>query len=403
MWSAMVRSLAAVVLALMVSAAAIAGDRGRRALVEPTSPEQIVAIAQSHGARVLRQLRGTGYFVVEAEDNRDSATLVQGLAADSRVQSAEPSTWVTIPEIRGDQLAFAFDVSADPMGYTNQQAFSQVRLPGAHQWATGRGTVVAVLDTGVNVFHPDLAGRCLPGYNALNPALPPLDLPDGPDAEVSIMGIPNAGVGHGTMVAGVISVVAPDTMILPVKVLAADGSGTVEDVVEGILWAVQAGADVINMSFGSPGTSEVVEKAVKAARRAGVVVVASAGNDNNDIPHIPAAYNSVISVSSVESDNVKSSYASYGTTVDLVAPGTGIRSTYWDGGYASWSGTSFAAPFVSGAAALLRELMPQVSPRRIAVVLGQTATSVDSWNPDYAGLLGNGLLNIRKAVRRADD
>lgn len=401
-WTPVMTRMAVLVLALGLSASVYAAGHGRsRVLVEPRTPGQIAAIAADHGAQVIRSVRDTGYYVIES-DNEDPDVILRGLAADGRVKAAEPSSWVTIPEIRGDQLAFAFDIGPDPGGYVNQDAYLQVKLPGAHDHATGEDVVVAVLDTGVNVNHPDLAGRCVPGYNAINPEAAPDDLPAGPDAEVSVMGFPNAGAGHGTMVAGIIAVVAPDAMIMPVKVLAADGSGTVEDVVEGIVWAVQAGANVINMSFGAPGSSEAVERAVRFARRAGVVVVASAGNDNNDIPHIPAAYRGVISVSSVESDNVKSSYASFGSTVDLVAPGTGIRSTYWDGGYATWSGTSFAAPFVSGAAALLRELRPECGARLIGGILGRTATSVDEWNPDYQGLLGDGLLNIRKAVRVAD-
>ncbi len=396
------RKLLAVMLAVWLCASAYAAGRSRnRVLVEPTAPSHVAAIAADHGARVLRAVRDTGYFVLDVGEQ--DAELVSGsLRADSRVGSAEPSTWVTIPEIRGDQLAFAFDIGPDPLGYVNQSAYDQVRLQGAHAFATGRNVVVAVLDTGVNANHPDLVGHCVPGFNAINPQLPPDDLPGGPDAEISIMGIADAGVGHGTMVAGLIAVVAPDALIMPVKVLAADGSGTVEDVVEGIVWAVRAGANVINMSFGSPGSSEAVKRAVKFARRAGVVVVASAGNDNNDIPHIPAAYKGVISVSSVEEDNTKSPYASFGSTVDLVAPGTGIRSTYWNGGYATWSGTSFATPFVSGAAALVRELRPQGGSNPIGIILGRTATSVDEWNPDYIGLLGDGLLNIRKAVRNAD-
>mgnify|MGYP005847046129 CR=1 FL=1 len=396
------RAMVVLTLALGLCVAANAAGRGRdRVLVEPKSPNLIGQIAADCGGRVVRSVGDTGFFLVEAE-GLDQERMLQWLNADSRVGSAEPSSWVTIPEIRGDQLAFAFDVGPDPLGYVNQFAYRQVRLGGVHEVATGRGVVVAVLDTGVNVNHPDLQGHCVPGYNAINPELPPDDLPSGPGGEVSVLGIPDAGAGHGTMIAGLIAVVAPEAVIMPVKVLASDGTGTVEDVIEGILWAVRAGADVINMSFGSPGSSEAVKRAIKFAQRAGVIVVASAGNDNNDIPHIPAAYKGVISVSSVECDNTKSPYASYGSTIDLVAPGTGIRSTYWDGGYATWSGTSFAAPFVSGAAALLRELQPEVSANRIGVILKQTATPVDEWNPDYAGLLGDGLLHIRKAVRRAE-
>lgn len=394
--------VAVAALAALPCVASGAGRGGPRALVAPRSPGEILAIAAQHDAEIVRQIGDSGYFVLRAAPNRDADEFLRRLLADRRVDAVEPSRWVTVPEIRGDQLMFAFDVGPDPAGYVNQLAYSQVNLGGAHAVATGRGVTVAVLDTGVNAAHPDLAGRCVPGYNAINPLLPPDDVPDPPDAEISVMGIAGAGVGHGTMIAGLIAVVAPECSIMPVKVLSGDGTGTVEDVVEGIVWAVRSGAQVLSISFGTPGVSEAIERAIKFARRSGVVVVASAGNDNNDIPHIPAALKGVISVSSVEEDNVKSPYASYGSSVDLVAPGSGIRSTFWDGGYATWSGTSFAVPFVSGAAALLRELAPHGNAKRIEVILGRTATCVDDVNPDYAGLLGDGLLNIRKAVRSAD-
>jgi len=393
----------AVALTMCIASEASAAGRWRiRALVRPHIQEQIAAIAADCQAEVVSRVGDGGYFVLRTAVERDTDKFLRTLASDGRVACAEPNALVTIPEIRGYQLAFAFDASMDPLGYTNQFAFRQVRLGDAHSFATGRRVKVAILDTGVNVDHPDLVGHCVRGYNALDPSMPPDDLPAPSDAEISVMGIRDAGVGHGTMVAGIVAIVAPDARIAPVKVLAADGSGTVADVVEGIYWAIRHGADVINMSFGAPASSDAVEDAVKDARRAGIVVVASAGNDNTDIPHCPAALKGVISVSSVECDNIKSPYASFGTTVDLVAPGSGIRSTFWDGGYATWNGTSFAAPFVTGAAALLRELESDCGPARIGTLLGKTATSVEDANPDYLGWLGDGLLNIRKAVRRAD-
>ena len=129
------------------------------------------------------------------------------------------------------------------------------------------------------------------------------------------------------------------------------------------------------------------------------MLVASAGNSGTDLAQCPAALPGVISVTSVEADNTKSVWASYGSTVSLVAPGSGIRSTYWTGGYATGSGTSFATPFVSDAAALVCSTCPASSSDAIANRLKTTATSVDSVNPAYAGLLGSGLLNIQQAVQ----
>jgi subtilisin family serine protease len=390
------------VLAGMVPQAALAdgGDLGR-VLLRPRVVSEVLAIANDHGAQVLRLVGEDGYFSVRPVRGQDVLALVRSLKQDERVGSAEPVGWVTIPEIRGDQLAFAFDVGPDPGDYWNQYAWQQVRLGDAHDTAQGRGIRIAVLDTGC-ADHPDLQGRVLPGYNAIEPSQPPLDVPAPPEADISVMGIRDAGAGHGTMVCGVIAVGAPRAKIIPVKVLSADGTGTVEDVVEGIYWAIRHGADIISMSFGSPVGSEAVEDAIRAARRAGIVLVASAGNDSTDVPHTPASLAGVLSVSAVESDNAKSPYASFGKSVDIVAPGSGIRSTFWDGGYATWSGTSFAVPFVTAAAALVMELQEHAGPARITNILKGTATSVDEQNPGYIGMLGDGLLDIARAVRRAD-
>jgi subtilisin family serine protease len=378
------------------------GDPHCRFVVRPHHETDAGAIASDHGASVLRRLGDDGYWLLRIESS-DGDGVLNALSSDRRVAEAAPDGIVTIPEIRGDQLAFAFDVGPDPMGYTNQYAFEQVNLGWSHLLARGRGVCVAVLDTGVNTNHPDLVGHCVPGYDAIEPGAPPTDAPGTPGADVSIFGVADAGAGHGTMIAGIIAIIAPRAHIMPVRVLAADGTGSEADVIEGIHWAVRNGADVINMSFGSPSSSPAVEAAIKAARRAGVVLVASAGNEGNDLPHCPASLKGVLSVASVEADNTKAVYSSYGPSVALVSPGTGIRSTYWNGGYATWSGTSFSAAFVSGAAALLCEEIRHHRNVKVGKVLAKTATSVDDVNPDFAGLLGAGLLNTEKAVRRTDD
>jgi len=378
------------------------GDPRCRFMVRPHNESDAEAIAADHGAHFLRRVGDDGYWLLRIETG-DSGSVLRALSADPRVAEAAPDGIVTIPEIRGDQLAFAFDAGPDPMGYANQFAFEQVNLGWSHWFAKGRGVRVAVLDTGVNADHPDLLGHCVPGFDAIEPGGPADDLPAAPEGEVSIFGVADAGTGHGTMIAGIIAIMAPRARIVPVRVLSADGTGTEADVVEGIYWAIRHGADVINMSFGSPSSSPAIEAAIKAARRAGVVLVASAGNEGNDLPHCPASLHGVLSVASVEADNTKSAYSSYGPSVALVSPGTGIRSTYWDGGYATWSGTSFSAAFVSGAAALLCEVMPGNRDAKAGKVLTKTATSVDDVNPDFAGLLGAGLLNTEKAVRKVAD
>jgi len=416
----------AVILAVCLAGAAWSqaanaqGGRRHTFIVTPRHGADIAAIAARHGGRVVRGFAEDGTWVLEIRTSNPEQTR-QSLESDSLIFEAESDGGVGTPETPPDpssqlnfsfdtppppppdedpnsQLNFAFDIGPDPMGYQNQYALQQVNLGNAHALATGRGVRVAILDTGVNPLHPDLVGHCVWGYTAIDPSQPPLDVPE-PDEDGNIP--PQPGVGHGTMIAGIVALVAPEAQIVPVKVLNAYGLGRESDVIEGIYWAIRHGVRVMNMSFSTSGRSKAFERAIWRARLAGIAMVASAGNGGNDEPRYPAALKSVLSVASVEADNTVSPWTSYGETVDLVCPGSGIRSTFWNCEYATWNGTSFAAAFATGAATLIRDVRPLSPVRQVYKFLTKTATSVDDVNPDYEGLLGSGLLNIENAVEKA--
>jgi subtilisin family serine protease len=200
------------------------------------------------------------------------------------------------------------------------------------------------------------------------------------------------------MVAGIIARVAPEAKILPVRVLSADGSGSVFDAVRGLRWARTRGAQVVNLSFGVATRSAILQDAVEEALRDGVVIVAAAGNAGLELPEYPAALRNVVAVASVEADGTRSAYSNFGAHISLCAPGTGITSTFVNGEFATWSGTSFSAPLVSGAAALLRSARPGMPNGSVAALLRKTARSVDAANPGLAGKLGRGVLDIDGAV-----
>ncbi|MDD5209529.1 MAG: S8 family peptidase [Elusimicrobiales bacterium] len=212
-------------------------------------------------------------------------------------------------------------------------------------WARtkGKGARVAVLDTGADCAHPDLAPNCTFGYNTLNPGAVPFD--DG---------------GHGTHVAGIIAGalnwngmvgVAPEATILPVKVLNSSGTGKVSQIIDGLGWAVQQRVDIINMSLGAPKYSDAQSKAVKAAREAGILVVSAAGNDAGPVNY-PAAYEDSLAVASMDFSNKIAGSSSRGPEIDFIAPGVKIFSSYPGGKFMVMSGTSQAAPHISGLAAL---------------------------------------------------
>ncbi len=210
------------------------------------------------------------------------------------------------------------------------------------------GVVVAVLDTGVDGSHPDLAGRVLQGFDVMSGR-------PGGDRD------PN---GHGTHVAGIVAAVAGNGIgvegfasgvrILPVRVLGANGYGDDADLAEGIIWAADNGADIINMSVGGAEDMELLRSAVRYASGRGVLLVASAGNEAlwGNQPSFPAALPEVVAVGAVGQRDVRAMFSNTGPYVELMAPGSSIVSTWPGGRYLYSSGTSMAAPFVSAAAAL---------------------------------------------------
>lgn len=234
------------------------------------------------------------------------------------------------------------DSKPDPL---RPQQWGLDRIGAKPGMPSGDGVVVAVVDTGVDGTHPDLEGRVLEG----------VDLVEGGDGRVD----PN---GHGTHIAGIIAAVAdngigvegvtPGAYILPVRVLGPDGVGDHATIAEGVVWAVDRGADVINLSLGGPESSEALEYAVSYAVERGVAVVAAAGNDGPGSQEVyPAAYPGVVGVAASSFDDSPTLFSSTGPWVDLAAPGLGIVSTLPGGGYGWLSGSSQAAAFVSGAAA----------------------------------------------------
>jgi subtilisin family serine protease len=242
----------------------------------------------------------------------------------------------------------------DDAVYRQQPAAREMDLSDAHLVSQGEGTIIAILDTGVSLTHPSLRARIAPGgYDYVDDDSTPAERRDGTDQDGD--GRTDEGYGHGTFVAGLAALVAPKARILPERVLDTEGRGSVFVVAEAIFDATAAGADVINLSFGTAGhlNSKVLNDAIKTATKAGVVVVAAAGNDGTGTPHFPAALPGVLAVGAMDNTgSALAGFSSRGPWVDVAAPGTDVGGPL-PCGYGIWSGTSMAAPLVSGGAALL--------------------------------------------------
>lgn len=319
------------------------------------------------------------------------------LEVDARILYADPNFTSDIPE-SGGNFTWSWG-GEDEEPRSTQYARATLALDAAHDQTTGAGTVVAVLDTGVQVNHPALSGNLTPArYDFIDDDDDPSDVGNGIDDDAD--GRIDEAVGHGTHVAGTVLLVAPDAVVMPVRVLDSDGRGAIFRVAEGILFAAENGAHVINLSLGASEESDLLEDIIgDVSAQSDVVFVAAAGNLGSSSPQYPADDEDVLAVSAVDETNLKPDFANFGKWIDVVAPGVGIYSTFPVDGYAYWTGTSMSTPMVAAQAALLRSLGSTASAGDVRALIRQTAQSVDAANPDYAGELGAGRVDIAGALQ----
>ncbi len=258
--------------------------------------------------------------------------------------------------------------------------------------AGGNAVVVAVIDTGIDLIHPDLRNRIAPGgYNYVNNNT---DVRDDHWHGTAVAGIIAAEAGNGAGIVGVAG--GLNVKILPLKVADASGGSYLSDFIEAIYGAVQKNADIINISMGSDEYSNAENDAIQHAIEQGVTVIASAGNDYSTLYNYPASYANVISVGSIAEDESKSDFSNYNNEVDIVAPGEGIATCIPDNKYAEVSGTSFSAPMVSGAAAILKAIDPGLIPDEIDAVIKATAKDKGALGKDNN--YGYGIVNAYDAA-----
>lgn len=296
--------------------------------------------------------------------------------------------------LSGGLLAFPTVASAAPANdplYPQQWGLTRIGAEQVWSITRGSGVTIAVIDSGSGP-HPDLDANLLTGVNLFG--------------GVNEQGAPDVDTqGHGTHVAGIIAAttnnalgvagVAPDARVLPIRVLGPDGRGRSVDVVTGVRMAADMGAKVINLSLGGDQESPSLNEAITYATNKGSLVIAAAGNDGPTAPpKWPAAFDSTIAVSFVDQQNVPGSRSQSGAYIDIAAPGVSILSTAM-GDYGFSTGSSMAAAYVSGAAALLFAAQPSLTVAQVRDILLQSATDIGT--PGRDDLTGNGLLNVANA------
>jgi thermitase len=359
----------------------------------PSTGNNLLGINQTYGTSTLASLPNhSDIFLLQAPLGTNVETLVRVMMSDVRLLYAELNYINKNPEDGGTDRIYGW-AGEDSSTVKNQNSAKVMQVDTAHSLSRGGGTLVAILDTGLQLDHPALSNNLeILGYDFVDNDLVPEDEANGLDDDAD--GRVDELYGHGTHVAGIVHFVAPEARLLVLRVLNSDGRGNNFRTASAILYAAQRGADAINLSLGTPNQSLLLRDTVEEAAQLGVVVVAAAGNLNTSAKQYPAAEACAIAVTAVSAQDKKSSFANYGDWIGMSAPGEQIYSAFPVNGYASGSGTSMATPFVAGHAALLRGANPQLTLDEVGLLIGGTADSLDNRNPVYRGQLGQGRINL---------
>jgi len=403
---------------LLISLCCLAAFGEDRYLVKVTG--DINGLANRLGLTVVKSLSGSasGTYVLSSRGGT-AQNVLRSLSMETAVNSAEAEKPVRLPGIEAagavhpagapaaassiSSVLIRYYSSLAPSAYVNQPATDVINMDRAHTLATGAGTV-ATIDTGVDFTHSVLRDALTLGWDFVHnlpvgqeqadvnqETTPILDQETTPILDQETTPILDGGTavilqqettpildqettpildssmypayGHGTMVAGLIHLVAPDARIMPLRAFGADGSASISQIVQAIYFAVDRGVNVINMSFSVKQDSPSLKAALDYAASKGVICVASAGNDGQSTDVWPAAYSSVIGVGATNNMGIRSLFSNFGNSlVTLAAPGEGVITTYPRQHYAQVWGTSFSAPMVSGAASLLLDLNSRTGP-----------------------------------------
>ena len=357
-----------------------------RPTVGPLGAQNLLA---ARGLRAVSSIQSIGVIKVAVEPGRELET-IDSLNRDPNVLYAEPN-----------YRAFAFDTVPNDEHYGNQWGLPKIEAPAAWDISTGSSDVViAVVDTGIDLDHLDLScsGKLTAGWDFVNNDATPDD-DHGHGSHVA--GIAAACTNNSRGVAGV----AWGARLMPVKVLDYSGNGTYEGVAAGVTYAVNQGADIINLSLGGFDDSTTLATAIQYADAHGVLVAAAAGNCAQDgyqcnylINPImyPAAYSTTIAVAATDFSDNRASFSEHHPYVDVAAPGVGIYSTWRNGGYTWLDGTSMATPHVAGLAALLWSLDPSLTHDEVRDIIQSTADDLGaSGKDDY---FGYGRINAWRAL-----
>jgi subtilisin family serine protease len=414
--------------------------------VSPTNAQSVIS---GHGLTVIKELYdGPVCVYLVSSPSSDATKIETEVESDLRVASFEADQIASLPELSGltqanlsqsntsildtlpGRTLVSFFGSTVPSNYTTQTATGIIRLNDARTAThlTGGG-VVAIIDTGADPNHPALLPALVAGYdftretasfsefNDLDPALAATlqqsntSILDAQNllvlnsftvilaqSNTSILDQSNTSIldstypdfGHGTMVAGIVHLIAPTAKIMPLKAFHADGTSNLSDIIRAIYYAADHGVNVLSMSFSMQQSSPALKAAIQYALGKNVTLVAASGNDGLKTLVYPASYNGVEGIGSTSNTDVRSTFSNYGSGVAMIAaPGEGVITTFPGGGYAAAWGTSFSTPMVAGAASLVIQARPTAKPGDVINALSKAKQLSD---------MGYGRIDLYQAL-----
>jgi thermitase len=349
-------------------------------LVQPRaglSADEFDKALKPHGGKAVSELGNLGIYVVSLPTNASEQAVANALKIHPNIKFAEPDAFVQAAFVPNDTY------------YSSEWHQTMINAPAAWDYSQGAGVTVAILDSGIDPTHPDLASRLVPGWNFFDNNSNTADV-----------------YGHGTEVAGVVGAIGNNGVgvtgiawkanLMPVRVTGTDGWAQISLLATGLQYAADHGARVANMSFAIQSYSTVIT-AAQYFKNKGGVVMNSAGN-YAALDSSPAS-DALVSVSATDYYDNLAGFSSFGPYVDLSAPGTGIWTTTMGGGYAGASGTSFSSPLAAGVAAVMMGANSTLAPSQIVSILESTA--VDHGTAGYDQYFGYGRVNAGAAVQAA--
>jgi len=390
-------------------------------IVQVSPGGNIASIASTLNATVIDSIPGTNIYLLNVPIGPllNPGTLQSLGTALSGIDWVDLNTGVTLPSFAVYGIVTVPPTAAADW-YKYQPAWQLIEAQQALPYSTGRGIVIADINSQVDFSHPALRGHLTSGYDfvATRPAGSAvlnqseagfldqseagfLDQSEAGFLDQSEAGfldttglLVNPAYSHGTLCAGVLAAISPDSMIMPLRAFDDLGQSDLFTITKAIRYAVQHGAQVINMSFGVRFSSNSLRSAIQYAQQNNVLLAASAGNRNTSAPQYPAAQSGVMATAATDLLDKKAAFSNYGPYIFVDAPGVNIISAYPGGLYGIVSGTSFSAPAVAATAALVRSLRAT----GVANSIAAGAVNIDSNNPSYDNQLGYGRIDVLHSV-----